>query len=206
MNEQKKFVVPPNKTGPKNSLVCLPIALVLLALLLVFFNNIQSFFGRTFIGDFVTFLHLSLVMEFLAKGCLYLGIGFLLFGFMSNFMAVINKGPVAVIDSKGIWVFEYGFMSWDNIEKVVRYAAPMTGGELEFVAIQLKDVSPLHKQATLSGKFELLMAKIFGYYPVMITNAAVSNDDIMYFIQLYKDAHDRSQCRSDALAHQDIIS
>jgi hypothetical protein len=116
-----------------------------------------------------------------------------------------NKGPLAILDPKGIWIYDVGFIPWDNIATVT-LCSYQAGSKLEYVGIQLRDVSTARAQASWSGKSRFFWAKIFGYHHIMLSNAAVSNDEIIYFARLYKDAHDRSQCRSDALARQDITS
>jgi hypothetical protein len=188
MNNETQLVIPLNRKTVLLGLTFVLVTLALMAFLLISFDDIRMCYSATFLGNLVSFLRLSLFIELLVKSFLYVGIGIFSFIFIYHLLFMGTMDPLAILNPKGIWVYDFGFIPWDNVETITRCLYP-AGSNFEYVGIQLKDIVSARTQANWSGKLRLFWAKIFGYYHIMLSNAAVSNDEIVSVAQCYRHAY-----------------
>lgn len=101
-----------------------------------------------------------------------------LIGFIFAIFLIQDNEPAAVLNEDGIRVKYFGLIAWENIDKMEPYK--LIKSSVESIGIRVKNVS-LYNQATLSGKSILLWSKIFGYPPIILSNLALENFEVINF-------------------------
>ena len=89
-----------------------------------------------------------------------------------------NDTIAARLNQDGVWVREFGFISWVEIDTLFSFTY---GTPLEYIGIRVKNLKKLSKQASLSGKMKIFWSKIFGYPPIIIAHAQMDNEQILAF-------------------------
>ena len=99
--------------------------------------------------------------------------------FYTLFKRISNK-PAAILNQTGIWIHNWGFVSWDNIEEIDTYFIGTI--PLEIIGIRIKDLSLSRKEATFSGKIGIFLARLFSYhYHISLMQLALENSQIIAF-------------------------
>ena len=120
----------------------------------------------------------------LCKIFLLLIIAFLGSGFFYGLLQRRNNKPAAILNQTGIWIHNWGFVSWDNIEEIDTYFVPTV--PLEIIGIRIKDLSLSRKQATFSGKIGIFWARLLDYhYQISLAGLALENYKIIAFARQF---------------------
>lgn len=175
MNKTEKLVVHFDKVAAWTALKTIPIIIILLAIGLFIF--LQTDFASSPDRSFIIFL-----IEGGIKLFFYLAIGVLSFSVLYYCFFLSFKVPAAILDQNGIWVKNYNFIPWSNVEVFAPY---IMFGDSEVVGIRVKDVQDLSKKASFNGKLSILWSKISGYPHIMLSNLAVENKDVITFAHRY---------------------
>ncbi len=76
-----------------------------------------------------------------------------------------NDTPAAILNQKGIWINNWGFVSWGNVEEISIYSVQLSeSAHVEALGIRLKSLAPFFKQASFSGRFGIFWPWLFGYH------------------------------------------
>jgi hypothetical protein len=172
------LIVPFDK---KNNQKCLIMAPLLIAGCILFLK--MNLFLKNIFGLNITMIVQSIIIVVM--------IMFVIMFFSALFLLQSTK-PAAILDKNGIWLAYFGFISWSQVDQIYPYL--IMGTPMEVIAIQVKDVRLLFKQASLGGKISLFWSKIFGGPHITISNTALSSKDIFSF------ARNFIQQKSDEMA------
>ena len=124
---------------------------------------------RPLLGHYITFFIQSILIFFI----IMLLISLIYIIFLDK-----NDTIAARLNQDGVWVREFGFISWPEIDQLYAFTY---GTPLEYIGIRVKDLKRLSKQASLSGKMRIFWSKIFGYPPIIIVHAEMDNEQILAF-------------------------
>lgn len=168
MNNKIELIVPFNESNIKDILPALPFIAVGWG---IWFG--ASLLLKPIIGFYLSFLLQSILIIFAAL---------ILFGFIYTFLIDPNI-PAAILNEDGIWVKNYCFIPWQDIDEI----APYTFGNvpIESIGIRVKDRSKLSKKSAFAGKCGVFWSRIFGYPHIIISNITVDNDQVISFAQQF---------------------
>lgn len=96
---------------------------------------------------------------------------------------ILRKAPMAVIDSNGIWIQQFGVIPWNNILKLEKPI--IMGVPVEALGIHIRDTKALSKQATIPGKLIIFEAKLLKTPTIVLDNIALKYDTIASFAQQF---------------------
>lgn len=153
--------------------VLLIATIVMLTALFYFYRINFVFWGYPFI-DFILAIIIKLI--------LFSSIGLFLFCIIYSPFLLRYKGPAAILNENGIWVKNYNFISWKNIEIIAEYPI---AGELKVIRILVKNTADLYKQANFGGKISILLAKPFNIPQITLSNLDTENEIILVFAHRY---------------------
>ena len=93
---------------------------------------------------------------------------------------IARTTPMAIINSKGIWVKQFGIIPWHNIQKVDKcYVMNMPVEKA--VGIKVHDTGSLSKQATIAGKMIIFESKILKCPTIVFDNIELETETIIIF-------------------------
>jgi len=132
------------------------------------------------------FSTVAFIIVYFLKISLYFFIVFFSFGFLiglvySPFFMGYN-GPAAILNKDGIWIKNYNFIYWEDIEEFSSY--PVTG-TLEAIGIQVGNVKKLSKQSNLDAKIRIFWSRVFGTPHITLSNLDTENEKIIIFAHRY---------------------
>jgi len=181
MYTQGQFVIYEKKMPYVAGLIFISIC----SLALIFFDDFRESYQAT---------RFARLPDVLVKVFLYVGIIFFSSALIYKYKIFFAKNLeiLAIVNAQGIWINEFGSIPWANVANVVQCYYP-AGSKFEYVGIQFKDITTIRDQASWAGKCRLFCAKTFGYYHAMLTNATVSNNEIMSAIKHYRDVYAKSK-------------
>lgn len=166
----QELIVPFNKEATKIGLIICSIMIGVLG-----YSWYMSFRLDTFFGFFIS----QIIRSILFFTLILFTIGVIYGLFMQK-----DSDPAARLSSDGIWVKHFGFIPWSEIEQFGEYA--IAGTPMVAIGIRVKNLKLLSKQATLSGKSGVFWSKIFGYPPIIISNIALDNDQVIGYARRFK--------------------
>lgn len=169
MSDQLELVVPFDKKNVWGTLFLAPFLMYMAYLLFQISSELKSVMGY-----WISFFMKSFFASSMA-----------LFGgmFIFSIFWLAIKGPIAVLNQKGIWVRNFGFINWREISEFGIYKTP--SAPIETIAIRVNNLSLLQQQATFSGKCAIFWSKIFGYPPVFLASTAARNYEILVFAKRF---------------------
>ncbi|MCL5436492.1 MAG: hypothetical protein M1549_01270 [Candidatus Dependentiae bacterium] len=103
---------------------------------------------------------------------------FLFTGFRLFFRARSNE-PLAILDAQGIWLRDFGLISWGEVRELGIYAYKKS--PIKMVAIHLREPQRTIKRAHFRGKCIFFWSKITGVPPVTIGSTDISHAEIIQF-------------------------
>ena len=159
----------PIKKYPKRPAFAIPIAVVLLTLVRY---HIKSTLPT---GNLCTFFQWFFVVFIVAMSSLCL----------IGLYKLINKTPIAIISSSGIWIKQFGIIPWSNILAVNPYLCSRFHPSIESVGIQVRDIALLSKQASITGKSIILQSKILKCPTFVIVNMELEAKTVINFAKQF---------------------
>lgn len=190
MNQENKIIIPFSQESTVMAMIIVPIiAIFLFFYIFPYFNKIELLLNDTF--AYSTLSHIIAISFFTVL--VLLSLKFFLYKIMDLFIVsvvytpftIFSKGVLAMLDEKGIWVKNFGFIPWDNI--VVFKAYRPTKRSLTGIGIMVKNTLLLSKQSNIRGKFGIFWAKFFGLYHITILVPLILNESIIVFAQHHMD-------------------
>ena len=169
MEDTTKLVVPFNTSTYRTALLIMPFIIGVLYLFLI-----NSYLLQNILGIYLTFLVHALLVIFL---CMFLA------AYINLFFLINNDSPAAVLSPEGIWIKNFGFLAWQDIHEFGPYIVPTT--PIINLGIRVKDISKLSAQASFNGKCAIFWSKVFGYPPIILSNLALENDEVLCFAMRY---------------------
>ena len=168
MNNRIELIVPFNRSDMQNILPALPFFVVGW---MIWFG--ASFLLKPVIGFYLSFLIQSILIIFAAL---------LLFVFIYASRLDYNI-PAAILNEEGIWVKNYCFVPWQDIDEIAPYS--LGSMPIESIGIRVKDRAKLSKKSGFGGKSAVFWSRIFGYPQIIISNIAVDNDQVISFAKQF---------------------
>ena len=92
---------------------------------------------------------------------------------------VNRKVPMAIINSSGIWIKQFGIIPWKNVHEINTYLS------IESIGIQVRDTAMLSNQATIAGKLIILESKILNCPTIVIDNIELDNQTVLSFAKQF---------------------
>ena len=165
-----ELIVPFNRKSQKLALITMPCTIAATLYL----------FSLSFLLHYIFNFYVVLIIQNLLIWTIaFFGITFI----YTLFLRIKNK-PAAILNQTGIWIHNWGFVSWDNIEKIDTYFVPTV--PLEIIGIRIKDLSLSRKQATFSGKIGIFWARLLDYhYQISLAGLALENYKIIAFARQF---------------------
>lgn len=165
MEDEQKLIVPFNTSTYRTALLIMPFIMGALYLLLTNANLLQNI-----LGIYLTFLIQALLSIVL---CMFLA------AYINLFFLIKSDSLAAILSPDGIWIKDFGFIFWQDIHEFGPYIVTTT--PIINLGIRVKDISKLSKQASFNGKCAIFWSKIFGYPPIILSNLALENEQILCF-------------------------
>lgn len=140
-------------------------------LILVIFLSFILFFVRNALGAgyLCTFIQGFLFMVIVAMSIM----------FIYALYRVNRKVPMAIINSSGIWIKQFGIIPWKNVHEINTYLS------IESIGIQVRDTAMLSNQATIAGKLIILESKILNCPTIVIDNIELDNQTVLSFAKQF---------------------
>lgn len=175
MNDKKTLVVDINREVMIQGFLVIPCLTGFLGFVLCLDKSeIYHFFGYCF-GYYIHFIFHGLIIIFIIL---------LIAAFLFNCWIFFDKKPVAIIDEKGIWFKDHGFVSWSDIEHIDVYTVGNT--PMEVVGVRLKDITKISKQSRWPGKLRLFWSRLFKHNAhIDLSNLNISNEKIVEFARQF---------------------
>jgi hypothetical protein len=175
MEENKQLIIPFDKKTFMQGMVIMPVMVIAIQFLLYMIPsiNVRAFSWESFIELFILLL---------IKSFLYFFTGVFTLTAVYAIFCIYRNKPTAILDENGIWINHFGFIPWNDIDKITLY--PLDYGNINLIGIMVKDPKMISKQSDWEGKLNLFWAKIFGYYHIRISHTS-ANESILSFASQY---------------------
>ncbi|MCK5633217.1 hypothetical protein KAH94_05675 [bacterium] len=181
MNQKNKLTVYFEKKNYSRGLIVASVMILLCTVLVISYSKVNiTFPSWPVLNNFTSYI------LFLIKAFFYFGAAFfsfaLLIGLLNLPFMMRYKGPASILDENGIWVKNYNFVPWEDIEKVDLFSF---GNAPKCLGIWVKDRETLSDQSNVTGKIAIFFTKIFKTPHISLGNLDKEYDELIVFAHRY---------------------
>ncbi len=177
MNTATQLVVYLDKEKAAQVLETIPTLTVPPVGLLVIVQLIScSFLGSSWLG-FVIFLLTKIVLG------LFIMILVVIVAWLKYL--VKRDSPLAILNQEGLWLYQFGFIPWEDITEFSAYQALGNTKAGEIIGIRYKNSLKIFRQADWGGKMGIFWAWVFRYHHARLAGIDIPNEEVVSFAQKY---------------------